>query len=107
MTNEAPKSQPDFKEILLAKHGEDDTICVSMLKNSGVEERFVGGVEAAARMIERNYEREDIQAFWTNLQTLRKGADARRKEQIEKYTNLTVDIDRKWKWIHEDGVFCK
>ena len=101
-----------IKQALLSRHGENDTICVSAYKlvngKVAVAERFVVGVEAAAAMIERNYEREDIGAIWTNIQRLKPGSEQRKKgETVEAYTNIVVDIDRKWKMIHEDGSLCK
>jgi hypothetical protein len=102
---------PDFKSILLTRHGADETICVSAYKtvngNFIVSERFCNGVDAAARVIEKNYEREDIVAIWTNIQRLKPGSDRRKKgETIDAYINLTIDIDRKIKRIHSDSTLC-
>ena len=102
---------PDFKSILLTRHGANETICVSAYKTVNgkfvVSEQFCDGVEAAARLIERSYMREDIGAIWTNLQRLKPGSLRRKKgETCDAYTNILVDIDRKWKMIHEDGTVC-
>jgi hypothetical protein len=35
-----------------------------------VSERFCNGVDEAADLIERSYQREDIGAIWTNIQRL-------------------------------------
>jgi len=90
---------PDFKSILLTRHGANETICVSFYKRVNgkfvVEEHFCGGVETASQLIGRNYMREDIGAIWTNIQRLKKGSAARRKSEVEAYTNLTIDIDRR------------
>ena len=91
---------PDFKSILLTRHGANETICVSAYKVVNgkfvVSERFCDGVEAAARLIERSYMREDIGAIWTNIQRLKPGSNRRKKrETIDAYTNMTIDIDRR------------
>src|SRR5258705_13491534 len=95
---------PDFKSILLTRHGANETICVSAYKTVNgkfvVSEQFCDGVEAAARLIERSYMRDDIGAIWTNLQRLKPGSHRRKKgETCDAYTNILVDIDRKWKMI--------
>src|SRR6516164_5642357 len=102
---------PDFKSILLTRHDANETVCVSAYKTRDgkfiVSERFCNGVDAAAGIIEKNYEREDIGAIWTNIQRLKPGSDRRKKgETIDAYTNLTIDIDRKIKRIHGDGTSC-
>src|SRR5208283_8223 len=91
---------PDFKSILLTRHGANETICVSAYKVVNgkfvVSERFCDGVEAAARLIERSYMREDIGAIWTNIQRLKPGSNRRKKrETIDAYTDMTIDIDRR------------
>src|SRR5882762_5079658 len=93
---------PDFKSILLTRHGANETISVSAYKtvngNFVVSETFCDGVDAAARLIERSYQREDIGAIWTNIQRLKHGSSRRKKgETIDAYTNLVIDIDRKVK----------
>lgn len=93
---------PDFKSILLTRHGANETICVSAYKTVNgkfvVSERFCNGVDEAANLIERSYQREDIGAIWTNIQRLKPGSGRRKKgETIDAYTNLVIDIDRKVK----------
>jgi hypothetical protein len=102
----------DFKGILLTRHGANETICVSAYKVVNgkfiVSERFCNGVDEAANLIERSYQREDIGAIWTNIQRLKPGSQQRKKgETVEAYTNIVVDIDRKWKMIQEDGSLCR
>jgi P4 family phage/plasmid primase-like protien len=88
--------------VLLTRHDATDTICITALK--GVDgrtvatERFCTGVDEAAEaaaLIERNYQREDIKAIWSNLQRLKPGETKRKNETIDSYTNLLIDIDRK------------
>src|SRR5271156_372745 len=99
-----------FKDVLLSRHGEHDTICVSAYKNVNgdfvVNEKFCAGVDEAAAVIERNYQREDMGAIWTNIQRLKPGSTSRKKGvSIDRYTNLTIDIDRKLKTINELGEY--
>lgn len=97
--------------MLLSRHGEDDTICVSAYGMKGgkfvVKEYFCNGVAEAASLIERSYKREEIGAIWTNIQRLKPGSPARRKDSVEAYTNILIDIDRRWRMIHEDGSVCQ
>jgi putative DNA primase/helicase len=91
---------PDFKSILLTRHGANETICVSAYKTVNgkfvVSERFCNGVDEAANLIERSYQHEDIGAIWTNIQRLKPGSSRRKKgETIDAYTNMTIDIDRR------------
>src|ERR1700693_3840995 len=91
---------PDFKSILLTRHSADETICVSAYKTVNgkfvVSEYFCDGVDAPAPLIERSYQREDIGAIWTNIQRLKPGSNRRKKrETIDAYTNMTIDIDRR------------
>lgn len=93
---------PNFKDILLTRHDATDTICVSGYKMQNgkfvVSERFCNGVDEAANLIERSYQREDIGAIWTNIQKLKPGSHRRKKgETIEAYTNILIDIDRRVK----------
>jgi putative DNA primase/helicase len=109
---DSPKKHPDFKDILLSRHDEHDWICVSAFKVVNgkfiVSERFCNGVDEAANLIERSYQREDIGAIWTNIQRLKPGPSRRKKgETIDAYTGIVIDIDRRWKMIHEDGSLCK
>jgi hypothetical protein len=88
-----------FKDMLLSRHGENDTICVSAYKlvdgEFRMSEHFTNGVDQAAAMIERGYQRQDIGAIWTNIQQLKPGATNRQKHNIIAYTNILVDIDRR------------
>lgn len=113
-TDNSPKtSSQDFKKMLLARHGQDDTICVSGYKQLPdgkviVSERFCKGIDAAADLIERSSERPDILAIWTNLQRLKPDSTKRKKgETIDAYTNIIVDIDRRDKYFHTDGSVCR
>ena len=101
-TNQKTDTAPNFRKMLLTRHAPDETICVSAYRTVNgkfvVSERFCDGVDAAARLIERSYMREDIGAIWTNIQRLKPGSDRRKKgETIDAYTNLTIDIDRRSK----------
>ena len=90
---------PCASKALSLRHAPNDRICVATFPRKGdgqfhnVEE-FVDGVEAAARIIERNYQRPEVGAVWTNLQRLQKGAVRCHPSTIEAYTNLLIDIDR-------------
>jgi len=90
---------PDFKSILLTRHSAGETVCVSAYKVANgkfvVSERFCNGVDEAANLIERSYQREDIGAIWTNIQRLKSGSSRRRKGETDAYTNMTIDIDRR------------
>jgi RecA-family ATPase len=93
---DSPKKHPDFREILLSRHGEKDTICVSAYNGTFPSETFCNGVDEAAKLIESLQHDKDIKAIWTNIQRLKHGSDRRKKgETIEAYTNLTIDIDRR------------
>src|SRR5271154_1966644 len=99
-----------FTDVLLSRHGEHDTICVSAYKNVNghfvVSEKFCAGVDEAAGLVERNFQREDMGAFWTNIQRLKPGSTARKKGvNIDAYVNITVDIDRKYKMINATGEY--
>ena len=102
---------PDFRKVLLSRHGEGDTICVTAYKMHDGKKvaalRFCSGVDQAAGIIGRAYEREDILAIWSNIQRLKPGSGSRRKDDVEAYSNIVIDIDRRWKTIHEDGTLCK
>jgi hypothetical protein len=102
---------PDFKNLLLTRHGADETICISSYKIVNgkfvVSERFCDGVEEAAKLIEETYGSENVGAIWTNIQRLKHGTTQRRKSEVEAYANLTVDIDRRWKTLHDDGTLCQ
>jgi hypothetical protein len=93
--------QYSIRDALLARHGLTDTICVTALKEVDgkniATEHFCAGVDEAAALIERSYQREDIKAIWSNLQRLKVGSSQRKKEFIESYTSVLVDIDRKSK----------
>jgi hypothetical protein len=96
---DSPKT-PDFKTILLTRHAQNETVCVSAYKVVNgkfvVSERFCNGVDEVANLIERSYQREDIGAIWTNIQRLKPGSSRRKKgETIDAYTNMTIDIDRR------------
>lgn len=122
-TLESPKTSttaaetPDFRKTLLTRHAADETICVSIYKhppneppngNFAVVERFCEGVDQASALIEHNYQKPHIGAFWTNIQRLKPGSSRRKKgETTAAYSNMIVDIDRKWKIVHEDGTLCK
>lgn len=105
--NESYPNKSNFREMLLSRHDATDTICVSaaMLKTAGkhdgdfiVDQHFCNGVDEAADLVERTYERDDIAAIWTNLQRLKPGSKARKKyKTIDAYTNILVDIDRRIK----------
>src|ERR1700721_2109475 len=105
--NESYPEKSNFREMLLSRHDATDTICVSaaMLKTAGkydgdfiVDEHFCNGVDEAADLVERTYQRDDIAAIWTNLQRLKPGSTARKKNKtIDAYTNILVDIDRRIK----------
>ena len=105
-----PSATYSFQEILLSRHGKDDTICVCAYKRTPdgkfkVVERFCNGVAEAAALIERTYNNPDIGAIWTNIQRLKPGSDKRRKsETIDAYTNIVIDIDRKVKKIDGQKV---
>jgi len=93
--------QYSIRDALLVRHGLTDTICVTAFKEVDgktiATEHFCAGVDEAAALIERSYQREDIKAIWSNLQRLKPGSSQRKKESIESYTNLLIDIDRKSK----------
>jgi hypothetical protein len=91
-----------FKDVLLARHDEHDTICITAYKRINgklvANERFCSSVEQAAGIIERAYQRQDILAIWTNIQRLKPGSSRRKKgETIDAYTNIVIDIDRRVK----------
>ena len=90
-----------IRDVLLTRHGATDTICITALKEVDgrtiATERFCTGVDEAAALIERSYQREDIKAIWSNLQRLKPGSTKRKNETIDSYTNLLIDIDRKTK----------
>jgi hypothetical protein len=101
-----------FKKVLLTRHAENDTICVSVYTRMSdgkyrPVETFCLGVQAAAEHVAANYEREDVGAIWSNIQRLKPGSTARSKDNTERYTNLVIDIDRRWKKIHADGSVCQ
>jgi len=62
---------PDFKKVLLSRHGENDTICVTAYKLRGGKQiavqRFCAGVEQAAGLIGRAYEREDMDSVAVDI----------------------------------------
>jgi hypothetical protein len=93
--------QYSIRDALIARHGLTDTICITALKEVDgktiATEHFCAGVDEAAALIERSYQRGDIKAIWSNLQRLKPGSSQRKKEFIESYTNLLIDIDRKSK----------
>lgn len=88
-----------IRDALLTRHGAGDTICITARKEVDGKvlptERFCAGVDEAAAVIERSYQRPEIKAIWSNLQRLKPGSSQRRKENIDSYTNLLVDIDRR------------
>jgi len=86
-----------FKEMLLSRHDQNDTICVSAFDGKHVREFFCNGVDQAAALIERGYEHPVVAAVWTNIQRLKPGSTHRKKGEFEAYTNLVVDIDRRIK----------
>jgi hypothetical protein len=96
-----PVQRYSIREVLLTRHGATDTICITALKEVDGKtiaiERFCTGVDEAAALIERSYQREDIKAIWSNLQRLQPGSTKRKNETIDSYTNLLIDIDRKTK----------
>ena len=90
-----------IRKSLAQRHGTTDRICVSAYKAGNPKpyliERFVDGIDAAAQLIEKYIDKPNILAMWSNLHKLPAGATERKKEQIEAYTNLVVDIDRRVK----------
>jgi P4 family phage/plasmid primase-like protien len=94
-----PLHRYSIRDVLLTRHDATDTISITALKEVDgrtiATERFCAGVDEAAALIERNYQREDIKAIWSNLQRLKPGSSQRRKETIDSYTSLLIDIDRK------------
>lgn len=97
-----------IKDALLSRHSATDTICVTGYKlvdgKFKVNEIFCNGVDYAAKVIERSYQRKDIGAIWTNIQRLKAGSTARKKNDIESYTNLVIDIDRRDKKVGGEKV---
>lgn len=94
-----PIQRYSIRDVLLTRHGATDTICITALKEVDGKtvpaEHFCADVDEAAALIERSYKNPDIKAIWSNLQRLKPGSSQRRKETIDSYTNLLVDIDRK------------
>jgi len=96
-----PVQRYSIRDVLLTRHSATDTICITALKEVDgktiATERFCTGVDEAAALIERSYEREDIKAIWSNLQRLKPGSTKRKNETTDSYANLLLDIDRKTK----------
>ena len=94
-----PVQRYSVRDMLLTRHDATDTICITALKDVDgrivATERFCTGVNEAAALIERSYQREDIKAIWSNLQRLKPGSTKRKNETIDSDTNLLIDIDRK------------
>jgi hypothetical protein len=106
-----PTQRYSIRDVLLARHGATDTICITVFKpvdgETIAEEHFCTGVEESASLIERDSERQDVKAIWSNLQRLKPGSVKRKKgETIDRYTNLLIDIDRRIKSVHSDGSLC-
>ena len=91
----------DIRKALSLRHHDKDRICISAAKPGSprlfVEETFVNGIDAAVAVVERNMRDSTTLAVWSNLQMLKPDAERRVRENIVKYTNITIDLDRRIK----------
>lgn len=81
---------------------EGETICVSVFRHGKVDNQFFDSREEAISFAEQEDARGDRLGVYINVQRLKKGARERKRTDIEAYTHLMVDIDRKTKKV--DGM---
>ena len=99
-THTATTPSSEISKALALRHGQHDRICVGVYQRNGdgefhLQQNFVDGIDAAQQVVMDHYLLPAVGAIWSNLQKLQAAAKARTTENIEAYTNLLIDIDRR------------